>query len=89
MDSRDSWDTFESGLAGLRTYDADPERVERIRVRSVAILAARQPKARSPRPHQSARWGWVEPIVAVGLGAVYVLAVTIACASLGLLRALP
>jgi hypothetical protein len=55
----------------LSVHDADPKRVERIRVRCLDVLAARRPRhaATSGRP---GGWRtWLEPAVAVGLGVLY------------------
>jgi hypothetical protein len=53
----------------LRVHDADPERVERIRARCVSALEKRRhgTEARGSRAWRS----WVEPAVALGLGALY------------------
>jgi hypothetical protein len=54
----------------LRVYDADPERVERIRARCVSVLGARRHEA--PKlPRASALRSWLEPAVAVGVGVLY------------------
>jgi hypothetical protein len=53
----------------LRVYDADAERVERIRARCVAVLEARRHGARGSR---APAWRtWLEPAVAVGVGVLY------------------
>jgi len=55
----------------LRVYDADPDRVERIRARCLARLEARRSGGRAGARHAS---GWrrrLEPALAVGLGALY------------------
>jgi hypothetical protein len=56
----------------LRVYDADPERVERIRARCVAILEARSREARARRSRPTGWRSWLEPAIAVGLGVLYV-----------------
>ncbi len=53
----------------LPVYDADPERVARIRARCVSALETRRPRA-WPRRARGRR-GWLEPAVAVGLGVLY------------------
>jgi hypothetical protein len=54
----------------LRVYDADPERVERIRARCVSVLERRlEAEARGSRAPASR--SWLEPAVAVGLGVLY------------------
>jgi hypothetical protein len=52
----------------LRVHDADPERVERIRARCMAVLERRR---REAEPRAAAPRGWLEPAVAVGICAVY------------------
>jgi hypothetical protein len=54
----------------LRVYDADPERVERIRARCVALLEARRRGGARGAPSTGWR-GRLEPAVAIGLGALY------------------
>jgi hypothetical protein len=74
MPNREPWDEIEAGLTGLCVHDAYPERVERIRLRCVAALAAqrRRDQARRARPFI---WrGWLEPAVALGLSAIYLAA---------------
>ncbi|HSD65438.1 MAG TPA: hypothetical protein VLF95_01990, partial [Vicinamibacteria bacterium] len=51
-------------------YDADTKRVERIRARCVSVLEARRPEAAMP-PRPPAWRSWLEPAVAVAVGAVY------------------
>jgi hypothetical protein len=64
-------DAVEEELSALRVHDASPERVERIRARCVAVLAARR-KADEARAVRPATWrGWLEPALALGLGAPY------------------
>jgi hypothetical protein len=53
----------------LPVYDADPERVARIRARCVSVLEARRSRVGDRRP--LGRRGWLEPAVAVGLGVLY------------------
>ena len=63
-----TWEPVED-LSALRVHDADPERVERIRARCVAVLVARRStkKARRPAPWRV----WLEPALAFGLGTLY------------------
>ena len=62
-------DEVEEGLRALRVHDAPQERVERIRARGVAALAAARPR---PQPARSRLWrDWLEPAFALGLGALY------------------
>jgi hypothetical protein len=76
MESRESWDAIEAGLAGLRAHDVGPERAERIRARCLVALEAQRRAARA-RPSQHSSWrGWLEPAVALGCSAAY-LAVTV------------
>jgi hypothetical protein len=76
MPTEHSWDTLESGLAGLRAYDADPDRVERTRIRCVAALAAERRTRERRLERIVGRRGWLEPALAFGLSAIY-LAVAI------------
>jgi hypothetical protein len=55
----------------LRVHDADPERVERIRARCVAVLERRRREAEGRRSRAAAPRGWLEPALAVGLCALY------------------
>ena len=59
-----------SGM-NLRVYDADPERVERIRGRCVSVLEARRPKPATRGSWASPWRSWLEPAVAVGVGVLY------------------
>jgi hypothetical protein len=55
----------------LRVHDADPERVERIRARCVAVLERRHHDVGSQVSRAAARRGWLEPAIAVGLCLLY------------------
>lgn len=55
----------------LRLYDADPERVERIRARCVRVLATRRRETEARRSRGSAWRGWLEPAVAAGVCVLY------------------
>ena len=55
----------------LRVHDADPERVERIRARCLSALAAQRRRAAAGVPDAAGERGWLEPAVALGLGAIY------------------
>jgi hypothetical protein len=68
------WDAFDIGLGGLRTYDADPERVERIRARCLAALMAQRQKERARRLRFNAWRRRLEPALALGLSALYLAA---------------
>jgi hypothetical protein len=64
-------DAPEEDLSALRIHDASPERVERIRARCVAVLAAGR-KAEEARAGRAVPWRvWLEPALALGLGALY------------------
>jgi hypothetical protein len=66
-------DKAEEGPRALRTHDACPERVERVRARCVAAL-----EAAGPRPSRTLGWrDSLEPPFALGQGALY-LAETVA-----------
>jgi len=77
-------DELVTGLAGLRTCDADPQRVERIRVRCLAALEAQRRRERSRRPRLADWPRRLELSAVLGLSALY-LAVAIT-SSLALLR---
>jgi hypothetical protein len=55
----------------LRVHDADPERVERIRARCVAVLERRRRDVDSQVSRAAAPRGWLEPAIAVGLCLLY------------------
>ena len=57
----------------LRVHDADPERVERIRRRCVSVLEAQRREAEARRSRGPAPRGWLEPAIAVGVGAIYIV----------------
>jgi hypothetical protein len=64
-------DSADEGLAALRAHDASPERVERIRARCLRVLVSRRGKERS-RGRPFAGWtSWLEPALALSLGALY------------------
>jgi hypothetical protein len=77
MVMQESWNDVGGGLAGLSAHDADPERVERIRVRCLATLTAQRRRAEA-RSAGRARWGgWIEPTFALGCGAAYLAAAVV------------
>ncbi len=76
MPTEHSWETLESGLAGLRAYDADPDRVERTRLLCVAALVAERRRRERRLRRIFGRRGWLEPALAFGVSAIY-LAVAI------------
>jgi hypothetical protein len=55
----------------LRVYDADPERVERIRARCASVLERRRHEAEAHGPRARGRRSWLEPAVAVGICLLY------------------
>jgi len=55
----------------LRVYDADPERVERIRARCVCVIERRRHAAEGRGSRAPASQGWLEPAIAVGLCLLY------------------
>ena len=73
MTNRDCWKQAEANLAGLRTYDADPTRVERIRARCLESLAAQRRTARNRRTRLANWRRWLEPAIAFGLSALYLI----------------
>ena len=71
MTSWEPTNAIDEDLTALRVHDTDPARVERIRARCVAVLAARLEVERA-RPQRTAPWRvWLEPALALGLGALY------------------
>jgi hypothetical protein len=72
--TRDPWDMFADDLDSLPGYDASPERVERIRARCLAALAARR-CATLRLPVRRAAWReWLAPAFALGLSACHLAA---------------
>ena len=71
MTTREPGHAVDEGLAALRVHDASPERVERIRARSLAALAAGRRPAEAPCGRPTGWRGWLEPAFALGLGALY------------------
>jgi len=67
-------DEVDEGLSALRVHDASPERVERIRARGVALLAARRKAGEAPAGRGAPWRTWLEPALALGLGALYLAA---------------
>jgi hypothetical protein len=55
----------------LRVHDADPERVERIRARCLAVLERRRREVEAHRARVAPPRGWLEPAIAVGLCVLY------------------
>jgi hypothetical protein len=77
MTTREPLDAYDAELDGLRVHDAPPARVEQIRGRCLATLAARRRKLSQPpvsRPAWLGWLGWLEPAVALGLSAFYLAA---------------
>lgn len=71
MDSRNE---FERVLAGLQRFDADPERIERIRARCLHALEA-QNRRKGMLPANFVQWRRrLELAAAFGLSAVYLAA---------------
>lgn len=64
-------DEVDEGLRRLRVQDAPPERVERIRARCLASLEARRPRPEAPSSRALTWRDWLEPVFALGLGALY------------------
>jgi hypothetical protein len=63
-------DEIEEALRALRVHDAPGDRVERIRATCLSALAARRPRPAASAGRSGWR-GWLEPAVALGLGALY------------------
>lgn len=70
----ESWDPLKADLAELKTYDAAPESVERIRACCLARLAAHRRKQHVRPSRPVLRWRWLETALAIGLSAVYLAA---------------
>jgi hypothetical protein len=81
---KESRDQIQIGIAGLQTWDADPLRVERIRVRCLAVLEAQRRKERAERSGLADWRSWLEPTFALGLSALYLAAAV--ASTLALLR---
>jgi len=73
MAIRESDDAVEEVLSALRVHDADPERIERIRARCLSALSAprRRTEAKERRTPRPAWTAWIEPALALGLGALF------------------
>jgi hypothetical protein len=82
MVTRTNREEINPGLSGLRTYDAGPDRVERIRARCVAALAAQRRQALSRRQRSDSWRRRLEPIVAFSLSALYLVAAFISSVAL-------
>jgi hypothetical protein len=64
-------DAVVKNLSALRVHDVPPQTAERIRARCLAVLAA-QRRADEVRREGAPPWRtWLEPALALGLGAVY------------------
>jgi hypothetical protein len=74
MKMREPLDAYDAELDSLRVYDAPPERVEQIRARCLAVLAARRRRQAQPPVRRPAWLGWLEPAFTVGLSALYLAA---------------
>jgi hypothetical protein len=72
MTREESWEEVDGALAGLRVHDAEPDRVERIRARCVAVLAQRRRVSAPARPRVAS--AWLEPAIAIGVSALYLAA---------------
>jgi hypothetical protein len=64
-------DEVVADLSALRAHDATPERVERIRSRCLAVLAARGRKEAAPGGTLAGWRSWLEPALALSLGVLY------------------
>jgi hypothetical protein len=64
-------DKVEEALSALRVHDASPERIERVRTRCVAVLVSRRGKSEARRETLGGLRSWLEPALALGLGALY------------------
>jgi hypothetical protein len=65
------WKENDAALSGLRTYDADPLRIERIRVRCIAGLSAHADRRQAP--HSPGWQRWLVPAIAIGISAFYLV----------------
>ena len=79
-----SENNFEPSLLGLQTYDTDRNTVERIRARCLEALEIQRRTNRAEGPLLTAWRKWLEPAIALGIGAFY-LAMAFS-SSLALLR---
>lgn len=71
MDKRDE---FSANLSGLRTLDADPLIVEKLRARCLHVLETRRSRKQSVRCHLALWRSRLELAAAFGISAVYLLA---------------
>ena len=76
MDHWPEIDQVQDLLAALRPHDTSPERSERIRARWVGALEARRLADEKRQRRQAlGRLGWLEPVLAFGVSALYLLMV--------------
>ncbi len=66
-------DELEAGLANLQRFDADPRRIERLRVRCLALLEAQRRRDKEFGLIDNL-WRRLEPAVAFLLSALYLAA---------------
>jgi hypothetical protein len=73
MASWESDDEVDEALSAVRAHDAGPERAERIRSRCLSALSARRrgTGVRERRSGSPAWTAWLEPALALGLGALF------------------
>ena len=77
MTTTDLRDDLDAGLSALRVHDADPRRARAIRERCLAALSAGRARA-AARDERTASWHtWLEPALALGLGALYLASAVI------------
>ncbi len=74
MTTRETWKDWAVDLDHLGTHDAPIARVDRIRTRCLAALAARRRAIERQPGRKPARLGWLAPAFAVGLSLIYVAA---------------
>ncbi len=70
----DSWGALEGDLAGLRTYDADPQKVEQIRARCLRALEVQRRRERAGRLRLAQWRNQLELAAACGLSCLYLAA---------------
>jgi ferric-dicitrate binding protein FerR (iron transport regulator) len=77
MDTTDLRDDVDAGLSALRAHDADPRRARAIRERCLAALSARRAHDAAREERTASRRAWLEPALALGLGALYLASAVI------------
>jgi hypothetical protein len=78
MTTEEWYESLDEDLRALAVHDASEERADRTRDQCLAVLAARRSAAvrsgRRAHSVQTASLRWAEPLAAIGIGVVYLVA---------------